>query len=72
MKKDKVCVIGLGYIGLPTAATLASNNFEVYGYDINEDIYLLMYLFIYLFILLITVRYGTKTKSTSTTINIGS
>ena len=38
MKKDKVCVIGLGYIGLPTAATLASNNFEVYGYDINEDI----------------------------------
>lgn len=33
----KVCVIGLGYIGLPTAALLASENFEVSGVDINKN-----------------------------------
>lgn len=33
----KVCIIGLGYIGLPTAV-LAATKFEVYGYDINPDI----------------------------------
>ena len=32
----KVCVIGLGYIGLPTATVLAHNGFEVHGVDINE------------------------------------
>ncbi|MGO4572276.1 UDP-N-acetyl-D-mannosamine dehydrogenase [Microvirga sp. 2TAF3] len=31
-----VCVVGLGYIGLPTAAMLASRGFEVIGYDVNE------------------------------------
>ncbi len=30
-----VCVIGLGYIGLPVAAMLASRDHEVFGYDIN-------------------------------------
>lgn len=30
-----VCVVGLGYIGLPTAATLASRGIEVVGVDIN-------------------------------------
>lgn len=30
-----VCVVGLGYIGLPTAATLASRGVEVIGVDIN-------------------------------------
>ena len=30
-----VCVVGLGYIGLPTAATLASRGMEVIGVDIN-------------------------------------
>ncbi|KYD19070.1 UDP-N-acetyl-D-mannosamine dehydrogenase [Saccharococcus caldoxylosilyticus] len=33
---EKVCVIGLGYIGLPTATVLANNGFEVHGVDINE------------------------------------
>lgn len=33
-----ICVLGLGYIGLPTAATLASNGFKVIGVDINEKI----------------------------------
>lgn len=32
----KVCVIGLGYIGLPTAATMASRGYSVLGIDINQ------------------------------------
>lgn len=35
MLKKKVCVVGLGYIGLPTAALLASNGFNVVGVDLN-------------------------------------
>ena len=31
-----ICVIGLGYIGLPTAATFASNGVKVTGVDVNE------------------------------------
>ncbi len=31
-----VCVVGLGYIGLPTAAMLASRSHDVVGFDINE------------------------------------
>jgi UDP-N-acetyl-D-mannosaminuronic acid dehydrogenase len=34
-KNNKVCVVGLGYIGLPTAALLASNGYEVVGMDVN-------------------------------------
>tara|TARA_B100000886_G_C20412528_1_gene487734 strand:+ start:30 stop:1238 length:1209 start_codon:yes stop_codon:yes gene_type:complete len=34
----KCCVIGLGYIGLPTAAIIANANHEVIGVDINEEI----------------------------------
>lgn len=33
--QKRVCVIGLGYIGLPTAALLASNGFEVVGMDVS-------------------------------------
>ncbi|MBP2627468.1 MAG: nucleotide sugar dehydrogenase [Firmicutes bacterium] len=33
----KVCVVGLGYIGLPTASLLAAKGFNVYGVDINID-----------------------------------
>ncbi|MEM4307959.1 MAG: nucleotide sugar dehydrogenase [Thermoplasmata archaeon] len=32
-----VCVVGLGYIGLPTAVMLAKNGFKVYGYDVNSE-----------------------------------
>lgn len=32
----KVCVVGLGYIGLPMAATLASKGHQVVGVDISE------------------------------------
>lgn len=35
---SKVSVIGLGYIGLPTAATLASRGIEVVGVDVNEQV----------------------------------
>jgi UDP-N-acetyl-D-mannosaminuronic acid dehydrogenase len=35
MHKTTVCVIGLGYIGLPTAALLASNGYNVVGVDLN-------------------------------------
>ena len=39
-KKDnfKCCVLGLGYIGLPTAALLAKANKKVVGVDINPDV----------------------------------
>ncbi|PGV66773.1 UDP-N-acetyl-D-mannosamine dehydrogenase [Bacillus cereus] len=32
----KICVMGLGYIGLPTASLLATKGFQVYGVDVNE------------------------------------
>lgn len=35
MQKKTVCVLGLGYIGLPTAALLASNGYRVVGVDLN-------------------------------------
>ena len=35
MLTKKVCVVGLGYIGLPTAALLASTGFDVIGVDLN-------------------------------------
>lgn len=35
MQAKTVCVIGLGYIGLPTAALLAGKGYEVIGVDIN-------------------------------------
>lgn len=36
MQQATVCVIGLGYIGLPTAALLASNGYRVIGVDVNQ------------------------------------
>ena len=35
MKFNKICVIGLGYIGLPTAGTLATRGVKVVGVDVN-------------------------------------
>ncbi len=34
----KITVMGLGYIGLPTAITLAEAGFEVCGFDVNEQV----------------------------------
>lgn len=36
--KNKITVIGLGYIGLPTAALLSSKGYYVSGIDINDHI----------------------------------
>jgi len=36
MKNLTISVIGLGYIGLPTAALLASNGYSVVGMDVSE------------------------------------
>ena len=33
----KICVLGLGYIGLPTACLFANANHEVVGIDINQE-----------------------------------
>lgn len=35
MTMNKVCVVGLGYVGLPTASLLASKGFKVHGVDAN-------------------------------------
>lgn len=37
MKFEKLSVIGLGYIGLPTAATFASRGMKVVGVDVNQE-----------------------------------
>lgn len=34
----KICVVGLGYIGLPTASILATRGFDVVGVDTNQAI----------------------------------
>lgn len=36
--KPEVVMIGLGYIGLPTAALIASHKTQVHGVDINQDV----------------------------------
>ena len=36
MKSKLICVVGLGYIGLPTAALLASQGYTVLGTDISQ------------------------------------
>ncbi len=38
MKFESVCVLGLGYIGLPTAATLAGHGLNVIGVDVNLQV----------------------------------
>ncbi|MCF6284689.1 MAG: nucleotide sugar dehydrogenase [Candidatus Hydrogenedentes bacterium] len=34
----RICVIGLGYIGLPTASVLATSGFDVLGVDIDPEV----------------------------------
>ena len=33
-----ICVMGLGYIGLPTASIFATNGFQVVGVDVNPAV----------------------------------
>jgi UDP-N-acetyl-D-mannosaminuronic acid dehydrogenase len=37
MAIEKICVIGLGYIGLPTASLLANRGYKVHGVDVVEE-----------------------------------
>ena len=37
-KEDfKVCIVGLGYVGLPLAARFSFKGFDVTGFDIKEE-----------------------------------
>ena len=38
MRFHSLCVLGLGYIGLPTASTFATNGLQVIGVDVNRRI----------------------------------
>jgi UDP-N-acetyl-D-mannosaminuronic acid dehydrogenase len=38
MNFQKICVLGLGYIGLPTASTFATHGLEVIGVDVNTKV----------------------------------
>jgi UDP-N-acetyl-D-mannosaminuronic acid dehydrogenase len=38
MENKKICVIGLGYIGLPTAAIIVNKGYSVSGIDVNDKI----------------------------------
>lgn len=38
MNNIKICVIGLGYIGLPTSAMFATHGCQVVGVDVNEKV----------------------------------
>ena len=33
-----ICVVGLGYVGLPTASMLAARGYRVYGLDVSPDV----------------------------------
>ena len=35
---QKICVMGLGYVGLPTASLLANRGFQVHGVDVNPKV----------------------------------
>ena len=35
LMKDKIAIIGLGYVGLPLALNFAEQNYEVFGFDID-------------------------------------
>jgi UDP-N-acetyl-D-mannosaminuronic acid dehydrogenase len=38
VKFQKICVLGMGYIGLPTASTFATHGIRVTGVDVNEEV----------------------------------
>jgi UDP-N-acetyl-D-mannosaminuronic acid dehydrogenase len=37
-ENKRVCVVGLGYIGLPSATLLANSGYKVYGVDISQSV----------------------------------
>jgi UDP-N-acetyl-D-mannosaminuronic acid dehydrogenase len=38
MTTTRICVLGLGYIGLPTASLLATKGYRVYGVDVTQRV----------------------------------
>lgn len=38
MEFEKICVLGLGYIGLPTASTFATHGLQVVGVDVDQRV----------------------------------
>ena len=36
--KKKICVVGMGYIGLPTSVLLSNIGYDVCGVDLNKKI----------------------------------
>jgi UDP-N-acetyl-D-mannosaminuronic acid dehydrogenase len=38
MEEQRICVVGLGYIGLPTASLLATKGYRVHGVDVSERV----------------------------------
>lgn len=36
--KEKICVMGLGYVGLPTASLLATKGYSVSGVDVKPEV----------------------------------
>lgn len=38
MEFSKICVLGMGYIGLPTASTFATHGYKVVGVDVNRQV----------------------------------
>ena len=37
IKNVKICVVGMGYVGLPLAIAFAEKDFNVIGFDLNQD-----------------------------------
>jgi len=37
MIKNKICIVGLGYVGLPLAHAFAKKNYNITGFDINQS-----------------------------------
>ncbi|WP_224485316.1 nucleotide sugar dehydrogenase [Robertkochia aurantiaca] len=37
LKDSKIAIVGLGYVGLPLAVEFAKNNFQVLGFDIDQN-----------------------------------
>ena len=38
MEQRKICILGLGYVGLPTAVMFATHGHKIVGVDINDTI----------------------------------
>jgi UDP-N-acetyl-D-mannosaminuronate dehydrogenase len=37
-KSARLCIIGMGYVGLPTAVFFAEKGFNVAGYDVRKTL----------------------------------